>query len=446
MRPIARIAVSVLPFACGGSIHVAADAGDATTDDSPSDVASTPDAMPEEDAPDEATYHDLGDPQYWSLMDLTSLVMPKPGFQFLHGCFDGRYVYWSAQNGSAPEILVRYDTQASFLDLSSWSTWTLEPYESGGTMFFDGRFVYVGEDYTFAIRFDTQGTFGDRSSLSLSTPLFGNSGIPPNLGSIHNAASDGRFIFFQGSLQTQSYDSVVVRYDSQGSFNNRASWSAFDPKIGSGVYSLFPAIIAPPYLVRTPTFPPNSSAMIYDMRFPFTDPASWSKFPLQGVTGDEAYSGVGTDGRYAYFVPYRNAQGTSDGLVARYDTTAPFGNASSYDTFQLTKVNPFAKGFHNASWDGRYFYFMVGSDSMMFPTKGNIVVRYDTTATFQNASSWSAYDFTPLVSAKQPIYWSAPVVFDGEYIYLASGYTPAILRFDARLPRKLPPGFSGSFY
>jgi hypothetical protein len=434
--------VACVLLACGGTLSSTPDAG---SDTSTPDATETTDASIPDTQSDDADYHDLADPKFWSLIDVTSLLSPIKGFQFRHSCFDGRYVYWSAQNDAA--VLLRYDTSKSFNDLSSWSTWTLDQYEYAETMFFDGHYVYIAGGAS-ALRFDTQGTFGDRGSMQVAASIFGYNGLLPDISGIGNASSDGRYIYFQGLLTAPPHDSITIRFDTQGNFKTRASWSAFDPQISDmGIY-FAPAIVAAPYLIRTPTFPPGSTALFYDTRLPFTDPTSWTKFPLKGVTGDAAYLGVGTDARYAYFVPYRSSQGGSGGLVARYDTTAPPTHTGSWQTFDLTKVNPYAKGFHNSSWDGRYYYFMVGSDSMQFPSKGAIVARYNTTLDFQKPASWSAVDLTPLIPSSQqaPLAWSGAVVFDGEYIYLASGDGAVIMRFDARSPRKLPQGFSGSFY
>lgn len=105
---------------------------------------------------------------------------------------------------------------------------------------------------------------------------------------------------------------------------------------------------------------------------------------MQGVAGNEAYAGAGTQGNYVYYVP-RGEGPTRNGLVARYDTTAPLSKLSSWVTALLpTTVTP--------------------------PT------------------------------------WGGGVVFDGEYVYIAGGSAPILMRFHARTPAKMPKGFSGTFY
>ena len=42
------------------------------------------------------------------------------------------------------------------------------------------------------------------------------------------------------------------------------------------------------------------------------------------------------------------------GKVVRYDTQAAYGTASSWSTFDVASVDPKAKGFNGAQYDGRY--------------------------------------------------------------------------------------------
>ena len=68
---------------------------------------------------------------------------------------------------------------------------------------------------------------------------------------------------------------------------------------------------------------------------PVTDPGRWAGFNLAaGTPLARGYIGVGLDGRYAYFVPLAQG-GIFHGLIARYDTKADFGQASSWTTFDL---------------------------------------------------------------------------------------------------------------
>ena len=49
--------------------------------------------------------------------------------------------------------------------------------------------------------------------------------------------------------------------------------------------------------------------------------------------------------------------GQFNGLVARYDTTAPFSSAASFDVFDTTTLNRSAAGFAGGAFDGAHVYF-----------------------------------------------------------------------------------------
>lgn len=98
--------------------------------------------------------------------------------------------------------------------------------------------------------------------------------------------------------------------------------------------------------------------------------------------------------------------------------------------------------FDHPSWDGRFFYFMVGGGG-----SGGVAVRCDTSRDFESRASWFAYDFAPILPARiQTMDWGGGVVFDGEYVYAASSSAPIVVRFDARTPPQMPKGFRGTFY
>lgn len=427
---VASVIASGIPFACGGGVisedASAGDAGDAG-----------------EDALDDGQYHDVADTRYWSSIDLSWLLSGG----FANGGFDGRYVYWHAllwgAEGGVTSPLVRYDTQGPFNAPSSWSKWTLAPAMSGGDgpVLFDGRYVYLGSTGGSAPkewRYDTHGAFGDAASLSLSDVP---QGLDGGAVSGSSAAFDGRFAYFP-DLPSPS-EMRIRRYDTQGDFKDRFAWSI----LYTALPATGPAVFAPPYLVFTPQSVPNGKTAFYDTRLPFDAPSSWSSFSLGGVAGSTPFIGAGTDGRFVYYVPHDNDPWRANGLIGRHEISAPLNNPGSWQTFKTTQVHPLAKTFDgHASWDGRFFYFMVGSD--MNGGNGAIVVRYDTTVDFESAGSWSAFDMTPILPPHvRPLRWGGGVVFDGEYIYIPVYYdTPIIMRFDARTPAKMPKGFSGTFY
>ncbi|MCU0723802.1 MAG: DUF2341 domain-containing protein, partial [Planctomycetes bacterium] len=103
----------------------------------------------------------------------------------------------------------------------------------------------------------------------------------------------------------------------------------------------------------------------------------------------DGFFGAAFDGRYLYLVPEYDGAGPS-GEVVRFDTAGGFGRTSSWAAFdpsaQGVGVSP--KGCRGALFDGRYVYFPPHDNG----SPHGEVLRYDTTAAFDAAASWSAYD------------------------------------------------------
>src|SRR5262249_37233638 len=108
-----------------------------------------------------------------------------------------------------------------------------------------------------------------------------------------------------------------------------------------------------------------------------TDGANWTLFDVSLVfPGAKGLMGAVFDGHYLYFVP--NSNGAADGLAVRYDTTAGFGSSASWQTFDVSTVEPLAKGFQGGAFDGRYVYFVPYNNGAY----DGVVARYDTQAPF----------------------------------------------------------------
>jgi len=162
--------------------------------------------------------------------------------------------------------------------------------------------------------------------------------------------------------------------------------------------------------------------------------ASWDTFDVASVTAAaHGYAGGVFDGRYVYLVPHDNGQGLH-GLVARYDSQAPFGSASAWTTFDVASVNAKAMGFAHGAFDGRYLYLTPSGNGYL-----GTIARYDTQAAFDNANSWSTLDLATLAPTAHGF---GAIAFDGQYIYLIQErdgtqlYPPGglVARFDTSGP------------
>jgi hypothetical protein len=199
------------------------------------------------------------------------------------------------------------------------------------------------------------------------------------------AAFDGRYVYFAPRNNGTSYHGEVLRYDTTGAFADAAAWAAYDPGAG-GVG---------------------------------TDP--------------DGYSGVVFDGRYLYFAPYHNGAAYS-GEVLRYDTTLSFDAAGAWATYDAHAqgVGSFVAGFEGAVFDGRFVYFVPFRDA--FNHYHGQVLRYDTAADFQAAGSWSAFEPGPAGVGSVSAGFCGGV-FDGRHVYFAPylsgvGYHGEVLRYD----------------
>ncbi len=153
----------------------------------------------------------------------------------------------------------------------------------------------------------------------------------------------------------------------------------------------------------------HTLAARFDTHSVFSSASSWELFDTASVNSTPVgYRGAAFDGRYVYLVPFYNGSaGTGTGLVAQFDTHAPFTVAGSWATFDTSSVDAKAEGFDGAVFDGRYLYLV--------PHLTGTVARYDTTATFGASSSWVTFDLLT-INASASGFLGA--VYDGRYVYL----------------------------
>jgi hypothetical protein len=129
------------------------------------------------------------------------------------------------------------------------------------------------------------------------------------------------------------------------------------------------------------------------------------------------------DGRYVYFTDkYQSAQ------ILRYDTTASFTTAGSWTLFNYTTTLSVAQQNYLASiFDGRYMYWITDAQQS---TNAVTWLRYDTTLAFASAGSWQTFVITGVTGVTTAAQFRSPV-FDGQYIYMSSSSSlPIFLRYD----------------
>jgi hypothetical protein len=145
--------------------------------------------------------------------------------------------------------------------------------------------------------------------------------------------------------------------------------------------------------------------------------SSWDAYDpgANGVGNDpDGYHGAVFDGKYLYFAPYDNGSG-KHGEVLRYDTTANFDEATSWTTYDPGNngVGNDPDGYVRAVLDGQYVYFVPYNNGS---AEHGEVLRYDITGDFDDVSSWAAYDPGANGVGNDPDGYRGAVL-DGQYIY-----------------------------
>jgi len=218
----------------------------------------------------------------------------------------------------------------------------------------------------------------------------------------------------------------VTAYASDG-FNDVCSWDVYDPGyhgVGDNPKGFVGGVFDGRYVYFAPyndgAF--NGEVLRLDTTGVFRDVSAWAAYsPKANGVGDDpsGYDGGVFDGRYVYFIPMANVSGYH-GEVLRYDTTADFSEAASWSTFNPSQngVGDDLIGFSGGAFDGRYLYFS--------PYRNNsgdhsAVLRYDTTGAFSAVASWASFDAGAQGVGDEYGYVGA--VFDGRYVYFVANCT-----------------------
>ena len=371
--------------------------------------------------------------------------------------FDGRYIYFDPfQNaGGYHGHVLRYDTRGDFTTATNWTAYdagntggyATKGYEGG---VFDGRYVYFSPATApnknvsagKVLRLDTTGNFIDPTNWAACNVTNIN-GLASY--GFQGAVFDGRYVYFVPHFNT-NWSGVALRYDTHGNFTSTNNWQAFDAgNIGGLTTKGFSGgVFDGRYVYFAPTVngAPDGIVLRYDTQGSFTNATGWQAFDAGNTGGLSAidFKGALFDGRYVYFIP--NIITTT---TLRYDTQNSFTNAASWTAFSTTNVSGLSTlGYDAAVFDGRFIYYVpyhiAGND-----WHGRIL-RYDTQSNFTNLASWAAIDAGNTGGLPSQGYEGA--VSDGRYLYFApyhntNDYSGIVLRFDARLPRAVPPTVSG---
>ena len=327
--------------------------------------------------------------------------------------------------------VLRFDTLGGFDDPGAWTSFDagahgvgLDPdgYRGGA---FDGRYVYFapfhnGTSYhAEVLRLDTQGVFGDVSAWTTVDPQ--TLGVPGPLGGYEGTVYDGRYVYFVPYYNGSSFSGEVLRYDTLGDFAAAEAWTAYTPDVGvdvgyrCGVYDGRYVYFVP----GVSTGDDRGRVLRLDTQGTFADPASWTAFDpgAQGVGVDpDGFWGGVFDGQYVYFAPNHNGDAYS-GEVLRYDTLGSFTDVAAWETFAPADagVGLSPKGFVGAVFDGQFVYFVPHYNGTSYNAE---VLRYNTHRPFDTAQAWSAFDPGAHGLGYRVMGYNGGY-FDGQYLYFA---------------------------
>ena len=391
---------------------------------------------------DGTTYNSVNATSAWSAVNVEK-VLGVGWTSFNGGTFDGRYVYLAPEMGG---VAYRFDTRMPMSAANAWETFDTKIAEAPPSLSFcgtafDGRYVYWSSCASVVFRYDTHAAFGDASAWS----SFDRSALGQAFTSI---VSDGRYLFFMPF----GIGHTIARYDIQQPFDDPGSWTTFDvASVIAGANDFAEGAFDGRFIYALGNDAHEHAILVrYDTEEPFAATSSWTLFdPSVVESTGHLKRGIVFDGRFLYIGNGPNAD------MLRYDTHATFSDASSWTVTSLRSMVPSTWEHVDIAaldFDGRFVY--LDAEATHLPSPSGVetyVVQCDTQTLANGAAACASFDATSsLMSALgggygEEFYTS---VFDGRFLYFASGGFTVVARFDVKSPPSMPllPAFHGSFF
>jgi len=351
---------------------------------------------------------------------------------YFGSAFDGRYVYYvPCRNTDIHGFVMRYDTEQDFRAAGSWQSYDagategLETKGYGGAVYQSGYVYFVpftaGDRHARVLRFRTEGGFNDASSWNAhDAKAEAGSAAAGYCGGV----SDGRYVYFAPYGYPPYAHGIALRVDTAGNFHSSGSWGVYNAGATDGMNTkgYYGMGFDGRYVYYAP-FNDGSAyhgrVLRYDTQGDFRSQSSWSAYNAQGTDGMNTvgYKGVVYDGRYIYFVPFRDDDSDGHCRVLRLDTQGDFKDPASWRAFDASGTDGLdTRGYLGGCFDGRFVYFCpysIGEQNY----HGSFL-RFDAQGAFTDGASWSA--FQPGTVNGLTIKGYKGAVVAGNYIY----YTP----------------------
>lgn len=249
-------------------------------------------------------------------------------------------------------------------------------------------------------------------------------GVDPD--GLAGSAYDGRYMYFPpGEHNRNQTGGEFLRYDTHADFFSAGSWEAYALWTSKAYDS---AVFANGYVYFAPVQEGTAAGTRVD-RFnvsgAFTSAQSWETFDASAVGALGGYRGIVFDDPFVYFVPnWDGGQPGKHGQVLRYDTTAAFDQPGSWEVFD--------PGWNDGYWGavaaGDHIYFVPHHNNSAFFRE---VLRYNETLPFDDESSWETH--TPSGQLPAPGNGYAHAVFDGAFVYFLPSARPETNAIDTVL-------------
>jgi|GEM_PF-1863507 len=269
--------------------------------------------------------------------------------------------------------------------------------------------------------------FTDPAQWNSYDPGANGVGVDPD--GFQGGAFDGKYIYFAPSEHDRNVTGgEILRFDTTADFSSIASWTTYDP--GPSI-AYDGAVFVDGYVYFSPVQEGASAGtqvLRYDTAGSFTAAGSWDTFDVSAIGAIGGYRDLVVADSFIYFVPnWDGGQPGKHGQVLRYDTTAPFNQALSWETMD-PNIND---GYFGAVVAGDYVYFVAHHNGTDYFAQ---MLRYNTTLPFDDLGSWDAH--TPSGQAPAPGRGYAGGVFDGAFVYFLPMARPetntvdTVLRYD----------------
>ncbi len=340
----------------------------------------------------------LSNVEYYNLEDKTAGAV---GYAF--GTFQGNYLYPAPCYGASANhgIMARYDRSKRFDTTAGWETY----------------------DVATNIDTDMKGYHGASATTTdvYYAPLW---------------LLGGKTTY--GDVTTWELNDTVAKYSISNDFT--IGWSHFHL---TNIISTW--VTSTAYIVGDVRRPTVGTGWWYIVTIAGTSGSPEPTWPttLDGTVSDggvtwkctmapKGYVGNFKAGKWMYFVPYGmyrvSPASENHGIVVRYDTTLPFGTASSWEVYDIANLNGNnnLRGYHLGCTDDTYAYFAPYSTDSGATNHGR-VVRHKISEALN--TGWEYGNLTALNSGAKGLYGCTVY---SDYVYFPSNITKVVSRFKRR--------------